>query len=568
MAEQQTVTADVREAREDVRRSGEMLRLSQAQIIRRMVQRTLPTAVPFTILFTIAFLILGRPWQLFVTLLMVVYVTGSFLAAYWLLGRTDRPQLPVLLVAVAVDIGAFVTLLVLEQWGVIAVATAVASIVYVRLGVGRDYGRLFAAFSVAGLLLSLLLLELHVLPPYPIPSWLRFVIWTAHLLATTYITVSVLEMRDAWYGQALQRLDAYARELDAHQATVEQHTRELEKRARYFQAIAEVAREAAVAQLDLRELLSRVAHVISEQFGFYHTGIFLLDPTKKWAVLQAASSEGGQRMLARGHRLRVGEQGTVGYVTSRGIPRVALDVGEDAVFFSNPDLPETRSAMTLPLIARGEIIGALDVQSKEPAAFTDEDVAMIQVMADQVALAISNARLLEQVERSLEAARLAYGEASLASWREMLKVRPLMGYRYESDVVVPLEQVVEEASDESLPTLILPITTRGQPLGVLEAHKSAEAGAWTEEEIALMRTLVEQLEMALDSARLYQDTQRRAYREQVTRQIMDEIRSAVTIEDAIRRAIQSLSRVLEASEMAVRLGAGTSAEGAEGGGGV
>ncbi|NIN93759.1 MAG: hypothetical protein GTO49_01955, partial [Anaerolineae bacterium] len=93
-------------------------------------------------------------------------------------------------------------------------------------------------------------------------------------------------------------------------------------------------------------------------FGFYHAGVFLLDDAGEYAVLRAANSEGGQRMLARGHRLKVGEQGIVGYATGRREPRIALDVGADAVYFDNPDMPDTRSEMALPLIAGGHVLGA------------------------------------------------------------------------------------------------------------------------------------------------------------------------------------------------------------------
>jgi GAF domain-containing protein len=139
--------------------------------------------------------------------------------------------------------------------------------------------------------------------------------------------------------------------------------------------------------------------LISKQFGFYHAGIFLLDERDEYAVLQAASSEGGRRMLERGHKLRVGEVGIVGHVASTGEPRVALDVGEDTAHFAHPDLPNTRSEMALPLKVQDRVIGVLDVQSTHEAAFSEDDVAVLQTMADQLATAIANARLFEQVQR-------------------------------------------------------------------------------------------------------------------------------------------------------------------------
>jgi len=143
------------------------------------------------------------------------------------------------------------------------------------------------------------------------------------------------------------------------------------KRAKQFEAIAQVAR-ATTANESLETLLPRLSALVSEQFGFYHTGIFLLDEKREFAVLRAANSDGGREMLARGHKLKIGQTGMVGFVSATGTPRIALDVGDDAVHFDNPYLPNTHSEMALPLHITEEIVGVLDVQSIEANAFRDE----------------------------------------------------------------------------------------------------------------------------------------------------------------------------------------------------
>jgi len=180
--------------------------------------------------------------------------------------------------------------------------------------------------------------------------------------------------------------------------------RETKHRALRLAAASEVARD-ATAILDVKWLLDETVRLISERFGFYHAGVFLLDDKGEYAVLHAASSEGGRRMLEREHRLKVGEVGIVGFVTGTGELRIALDVRKDAVHFSNPDLPDTRSEMALPFTVRGQVIGALDVQSTEVSAFTNEDVATLQIMADHLANAIESARLYEKLQQ--EAKQLA-----------------------------------------------------------------------------------------------------------------------------------------------------------------
>jgi len=353
------------------------------------------------------------------------------------------------------------------------------------------------------------------------------------------------------------------------EAKLEESNRTLARRARYLEATAEVARD-ATSILDTQELLRRAVTLISQQFGFYHTGIFLLDTSDEWAVLRAASSEGGQRMLAHGHRLRVGQQGIVGDVTSRGKPRIALDVGADAAFFDNPDLPDTRSEMALPLQARGEIIGALDVQSTEPGAFSDEDVAVLQTLADQVAMAISNARLIQQAQESLRAERRAYGELSREAWAQMVHSRPNPGYHYAKGHVTPLgdshpstahpevhrstaSQDEDGIYDSELPELALPITVRGQVIGTINAQKPSEAGEWTSEEIALMETLAEQLSLALESARLYQETQRRATHERLRGEVTARMRETLEVETVLKTAVQEMRQALGLPEVVVRL---------------
>ena len=187
-----------------------------------------------------------------------------------------------------------------------------------------------------------------------------------------------------------------------------QRTADLTRRTTELEAAAQVARGAAAIR-DSEQLLKETVHLISDRFGFYHAGIFLLDEARQYAVLRAASSESGGHMLARRHKLKVGEEGIVGYAAGTGEPHIALDVGEDAAFFNNPDLPLTRSEMAVPLKVHDQMIGVLDVQSTEPAAFSEEDVAILQALSDQVALAIENARLFEQSQRALQDLDTLYG---------------------------------------------------------------------------------------------------------------------------------------------------------------
>jgi PAS domain S-box-containing protein len=173
-----------------------------------------------------------------------------------------------------------------------------------------------------------------------------------------------------------------------------------EYQASQLKAVATVG-EAVTGLMDLDEVLKATVDLIRDQFGYYHVSIFLVDEDREWAVVRASTGEVGKIMVQRPHRLGVGSNSIVGFVTANASPRIALDVGQDKVHFNNPLLPKTRSEMALPLISRGIVIGALDVQSEEPNAFTQDDVETLQIMAAQLVTAIENARLFEQTQRRL-----------------------------------------------------------------------------------------------------------------------------------------------------------------------
>ncbi|HEY89560.1 MAG TPA: GAF domain-containing protein [Thermoflexia bacterium] len=398
-------------------------------------------------------------------------------------------------------------------------------------------------------------------------SWVAL---TIELLSMSVFIALLLNYFTLRFDGYMTQSHKLAQELAENQERLEKQVRErtvdLERRSAQLEMAAQVAREAAEIR-DVEQLLEQTVQLISDRFGFYHTGIFLVDAAGEYAVLRAASSEGGQRMLARGHRLKVGEVGIVGYATGRGEHRIALDVGTDASYFNNPDLPATHSEMALPLRVRGNIIGALDVQSRKPAAFTPEDLTVLQTLADQVAVAIENARLFTTSQAALEATRRAYGELSREAWGELLRTKRELGARYDPQAILPLDERWREemklavrekravlAVDARLDTIAVPLTVRGQVIGVLDAHKPDAGGAWMPEEIALLETLAEQLGMALESARLYEDSQQRAARERLTTEITDKMRRAAGIEDIVQTAVDELYQALGTSRAFVRLG--------------
>lgn len=336
------------------------------------------------------------------------------------------------------------------------------------------------------------------------------------------------------------------------------------RRARQFEAIARVVQAATSAQ-DVDILLTRLTQAISEHFGFYHVGIFLLDEDHETAVLRASNSEGGRRMLARRHSLKIGQVNIVSHVTTTGSPRIALDIGPDAVFFSNPDLPNTHLEVALPLQVTGEIIGALDLQGTEPTAFAMEDMEVLSTLGDQIAIVIQNARSYETTRRLLEEAQNRSRSYVQDSWRILQSQGQHAGYLMSGNTLKPLDKFTESAlinkatlkgvaafESGERANLAVPIRVGGNVVGVIDI-RLPEEHEWDTDEIDIAEAVAERLSLALESATLLQVTQRRAEIERLTADISGKITSATQFDSILRTAAEELSRVLGGSEVLVQI---------------
>lgn len=359
-------------------------------------------------------------------------------------------------------------------------------------------------------------------------------------------------------------LEELRSERETLEQRVEERTRSLDKRTSQLQAVADVGKS-ITSYRDLSELLRQAAQLIHDNFGYYHVGIFLLDERREYAVFTATNSEGGKQMLENGHRLKVGGTSIVGYVTENLKARIALDVGQDAVYFDNPFLPETRSEMALPLVAGGQLFGVLDVQSKESQAFTEDDIATLQILAEQIAVAIQNANLFSETERALETARVLYGEASRDAWSKIIRSEPRIGYvatppattQTRSDSLDPdLAKAFGSGdlitSSDGL-SLSIPITVRGQVIGAIRLRKPEIADTWTEDETSLAIALSDQLSSALESARLYRESQQRAARESLVSDISARLSAASQIDAILRETVQELGQAIGNASVSFQL---------------
>ena len=254
----------------------------------------------------------------------------------------------------------------------------------------------------------------------------------------------------------------------------------------------------------------------------------------------------------------------VGRCVFSGQADIQLDVGEAAVRFSNPFLPDTRSELALPLRAGDQVLGAMTVQSDHEAFFSQEDITVLQTVADQVANAVRNASLFQRLQDSLEAERRAYGDLTREAWQILLESRSDLGFVSDRHATVHAIDVWRPEMETALssgqlapgqggaPTLAIPIKVRDQVVGVIDGRKP-DGTEWTQEEIDLLAVMTEQLNVALEGAQLYQDTQRRAEQERLVGEITARMRESLDIETVLKTAAEQIRQSFGARKVVVQL---------------
>jgi len=356
--------------------------------------------------------------------------------------------------------------------------------------------------------------------------------------------------------------------IGARTTDLEKANQQIKERAARFQVISDISQEiSANVEQQPKELLNRIVRTISDKFNFYHIGIFLFDENREYAVLRAANSQGGQHMLERRHQLKIGGAGVVGYVSQSGSPRISLDTGSDAVFFNNPDLPKTRSEMALPLKYGSKTIGVLDIQSTLPSAFNNEDVNLLSALANQIAIVINTVLPTERAEYSRISKK--------ATGIEQLEKQS--GYSYLPDGTISTARTLNSAtldqalasgetvilarpSKENPSTLAVPVKFREQIIGFIHVEASEVNRKWTEDEISIIQSISDRASLAIENARLFEETERRAEHEQLIAQVTSRIGASNNMDSILQTTIQELGRALGASRSFIQLGASPDSE--------
>jgi len=403
------------------------------------------------------------------------------------------------------------------------------------------------------------------------------------------VTTVVLMVAQWMYSQSLVGLlvQAEGRQVaeERTQALVRRRTEELaaanallQKRQLQLQTVIQIS-QAAAQESDPGQLMQAVVDLIRERLGLYYVGLFLTDESGQWLQLQAGTGEAGRVMCAGEYRLEIGGTSTSGQCVADDQARFAMNTGEDVALFGNPLLPESCSKLSLPLHLGGRTVGALNMQSRKHTTFSQQDIPVLQMLADQVAAIVENAQALSRIQARLEELQARHRRRVQEQWERFVPGHTV--YEQALEDVPPLSEAVLLEVEQAMSrrevvvlsdggdgneqaALVAPLKLRDEVIGVLGLHDVGRGRRWSTEEINLIEDVANQMALALENARLLDETQRRAEQERLTAEISGRVRASTDIENILRTAIRELGRSLHASEGLIRLEVGEEADVPEG----
>lgn len=376
---------------------------------------------------------------------------------------------------------------------------------------------------------------------------------TSYLLITLVI-VTALQMLNENFNKIQQHAFAvqqsqltYHKELENR---IAERTRELSRKTNLLKATSIVTHQTTTLQ-KLDKLLNRTVILISEHFACYQVGIYLINQRGDYLTLHAASSKGGKRLIEQGFRIRVGPEGIIGYVAAEKKPRISEDIDKDVVFLDNPELAETRSELSMPLLVHNKLVGVLDLQSSEINAFSYDELEIYQSMADQIAVAIENARLLTESQFVISQLEILSSEKTRQNWKsEVANRNPI--FRYSPAGVQPIGKHVLQKQDEMY-VIEIPIVLRGQKIGAISLQRKAGFRKWTAQEESIANEVAAQTALALENIRLVERTRERANREQAISNVAARIRESLDLDIVLRTSAREIQKALNLQEAEIRL---------------
>ena len=328
-------------------------------------------------------------------------------------------------------------------------------------------------------------------------------------------------------GKISSTLDALREERNNLETRVQERTLQLRR-------INEVER-AVAAILDIDEILPLAAKYIQNEFGFYYTAVYLLDPTGQWAELREAIGETGKVMKEKKHRLNTNGKSLVAQVIRSKTGQIMQDTNQ--IRLENPMFPYTRSLIVVPLVVGDTILGALEMHSSKDDEFLPQDLDAYQNMANGVSIAIENSRLFQDAQQSIMEMKATQRQYLETAWNSLASEKSLHYALGDMDLAEnnPLE---------------VPLALRNQTIGQILMAGSTE---WTNEQKSLIEAIAAQATLALENARLVEDSQYTASQERLTNEIISKIWASPNMDSILQTAVRELGRSLEASEVEIEV---------------
>ncbi len=326
----------------------------------------------------------------------------------------------------------------------------------------------------------------------------------------------------------------------------------LQKKTQYLEATTEISLLTST-NLDINEIINNSVNIIGNLLDFYHVGLFLINENKDWAILKAVSSDGGKKMLARNHRLRVGAEGIVGFVTSTGQPRIVQATMIDEIHAKTAELPDTKAEMAVPLKdISGNIIGALDIQGTTENAFSDDDIESLETISRQISIAISNATLVDQLQKQYIETQKAYGNYTFETWRNFIESKNKT-YSYNNIVGISVENQPSANIVQNYGTSFsIPIQSQNTTFGYLDVDLGIEYNLLDEETKIIIQKISEEIGYNLENALLYYDTTTQVANEQLSSYLTTKIRENLNIRDILKNTVEELKTKLQYSDVSIK----------------
>jgi GAF domain-containing protein len=389
-------------------------------------------------------------------------------------------------------------------------------------------------------------------PDMPATTFIGWVIYIFIFSAVSIVQISAINQRKKAFANVVKDLQntfqALTNERAQLESRVHERTDELELRTTQLRSSASISKAIAETQ-DISELLEMTTRLTTDQFGYYHVGLYLLDERKKTAFLQAASSAIGEQLVGQGFRVEPDRLNLFNLVVEHNRPYITSDV-DNSNFTRDVNFPLTRSRMMLPLTVRNNVIGILDMHSDQPQTFNTQDAEVLQTLADLVAISIDNVRLIRETQNLVHQLELNTSVQTHETWTKFTS-RHKPAYQYTPAGVRPL---FVNNKQNNLDGLRVPLILHGQNIGNIILKRKGATNAWSERERILVDKVATQVSLALENSRLVDETQKNALRDQVIANISSRVRETLDIESVLRTATTELRRVFDLKEAEISIG--------------